>query len=104
MDGKIGKLIIDGSEYLTEIPEDAQRTFRGLPDPSEIRAFIPGIIVEVRVSEGDSVERGTVLLLLDAMKMHNEICTEFSGIVGKIHVSSGDNVKMNQLLLELNRK
>ncbi len=103
MESKLGKLNIDGTEYSTEIPEGALKAFEGMPDLSEVRAFIPGVIVDILASEGNTVEPGDILLLLEAMKMHNEICPSISGIVGKIHVSKGDIVKKDQLLVEISR-
>ncbi|MCK5116695.1 MAG: acetyl-CoA carboxylase biotin carboxyl carrier protein subunit [Candidatus Aegiribacteria sp.] len=101
MEKKLDKLIIDDTEYVTEIPDHCRKPYKCVPDPSEITAFIPGTIVEIKVSEGDSVEAGAILLLLDAMKMHNEICSAKRGIIGKIHVCEGDSVQKNQLLISL---
>ncbi|MEN8208133.1 MAG: acetyl-CoA carboxylase biotin carboxyl carrier protein subunit [Candidatus Fermentibacteria bacterium] len=101
MDKKLDKLIIDDTEYFTEVPEHSRKPFDGSQDPSEITAFIPGTIVELRVSEGDSIEAGAVLLLLDAMKMHNEVCSSKSGVIGRIHVSVGESVQKDQLLISL---
>ncbi|NOQ23389.1 MAG: biotin/lipoyl-binding protein [Candidatus Aegiribacteria sp.] len=101
MEKKLDKLIIDDTEYVTEVPEHCRKPYEGLPDPSEIKAFIPGTIIEIKVSEGDRVEAGAVLLLLDAMKMHNEICSGKGGLIGKIHVSPGDSVQKDQLLVNL---
>ena len=101
MEKKLDKLIIDDTEYVTEVPEHCIKPYKGVPNPSEITAFIPGTIVEIKVSEGDCVKAGAVLLLLDAMKMHNEICSGKSGVIGKIHVVEGDAVKKDQLLINL---
>ncbi len=103
MESKLNKLNIDSTEYSTEIPEGSLKPFEGMPDLSEIRAFIPGSIIDIFVSEGDTVKPGDVLLLLEAMKMHNEICPRISGIISKIHVSKGDTVKKDQLLVEMSR-
>ena len=101
MENNLDKLIIDDTEYITEVPEHCIKPYTGLSDPSEIKAFIPGTIVEIRVSEGDSIDASTVLLLLDAMKMHNEVCSGISGIIGKIYVCAGDSVQKDQLLMNL---
>ncbi len=101
MESKLNNLNIDGTEYLTEIPKGSLKSFEGMPDLSEIRAFIPGSIVDILVSEGDRVKPGDILLLLEAMKMHNEICPRISGIVSRIHISKGDTVKKDQLLVEI---
>lgn len=103
MESKLNKLNIDGTEYSTEIPEGALKAFEGMPDLSEVRAFIPGSIVDIFASEGDTVKAGDVLLLLEAMKMHNEICSSISGIISRIHVSKGDTVKKDQLIVEISR-
>ncbi len=104
MDNKLDKLIIDDTEYVTEVPEYSRKPYKGISDPSEIRAFIPGTIIEIKVSEGDMIEPGTVLLLLDAMKMHNEICSRDNGLIGKIHVVQGDMVQKDQLLVNIIKK
>ena len=101
MENKLGKLNIDGAEYSTEIPEGALKASEGAHDLSEVRAFIPGGIIDILVSEGDTVEPGTILLLLEAMKMHNEICSSIRGIVSKIHISKDDTVTNDQLLVEI---
>jgi len=101
MNDKLNKLTIDDSEYNTEVPEHSIKPYKGMPDPSEIRAFIPGTIVDIMVSEDEKIEPGKILLLLDAMKMHNEICTEVRGRIAKIHVSPGEAVQKNQLLVSI---
>jgi biotin carboxyl carrier protein len=98
---EMDKLLIDDTEYSTEVPPGTRKKYEGQPDPSEIRAFIPGTIVDVNVSAGDTVKPGSVILLLDAMKMHNEICSSTAGTVRKVHVAKGDAVQKDQLLVNL---
>jgi len=68
---------------------------------SEIRAPMPGLIVKVKVNEGESVRPGTNLLVLEAMKMENEIRSVQYGVVEKIHVKQGMAVEKNQPLVKL---
>ena len=98
---ELGRLRIDDTEYVTEVPEGSLRRSGGVPDRRKVRAFIPGTVVEVRSQAGDRVERGTVLLLLEAMKMYNEVCSEIGGTVAEVHVSPGERVAKDQLLVEL---
>jgi len=70
---------------------------------SRLEAPMPGKIVELLVSEGDSVTIGDPLLILEAMKMQNEILAEASGVVSKIHVKSGQNVMKDEILLEMGK-
>lgn len=103
MNDELDRLTVDGTDYTTEVPENSITSYQGLPDPTEIRAFIPGTIVDVRVRVDDMVRPGDILLLLDAMKMHNEICSGISGRVREIHVEPGDTVVKDQLLVSLRK-
>jgi biotin carboxyl carrier protein len=62
---------------------------------------MPGTITEVKVSQGDSVERGDTLLILEAMKMQNEIKAPFAGTVSVIEVTKGTAVNAGMALMVL---
>jgi biotin carboxyl carrier protein len=62
---------------------------------------MPGKILEVRVSEGDEVKKGTPLLILEAMKMKNEITSPVDGIVRDLKAAAGKNVKSKEVLLRI---
>jgi biotin carboxyl carrier protein len=66
---------------------------------AEIRAIMPGRITSVLVKEDDSVSIGTPLLILEAMKMQNEIVAPVSGKVRSIHVEEGTAVKKDSVLI-----
>ena len=57
-----------------------------------INSPLPGVIVGVKVRVGDSVKEGQVVAILEAMKMENEIQSEYSGTVMLINVSQGDSI------------
>ncbi|MCX6272908.1 MAG: acetyl-CoA carboxylase biotin carboxyl carrier protein subunit [Bacteroidetes bacterium] len=65
-----------------------------------ITAFIPGTIRKVTAREGKKVTKGTLLLILDAMKMNNQLFAEHTGVIKKVHVKEGDQVSKNQVLVE----
>jgi len=71
------------------------------PDEKLILAVIPGTIREVYVSDGDKVEAGQSLLILEAMKMRNEIKAACSGVVARVNVKEGELVAKEHLLVEL---
>ena len=66
--------------------------------PSRIMAPIPGKVVAVNVAEGDTVEPGQALVVLEAMKMENELIAEQSGIVATVHAGTGATVEAGELL------
>jgi pyruvate carboxylase len=71
------------------------------PDPNHINSFIPGTIIEVFVKEGQKVKAGESLMILEAMKMHNDVQMPFDGKVVKVNVVKGQKVPKNLLMIEL---
>jgi biotin carboxyl carrier protein len=67
-----------------------------------VNAPLPGTILEISVEVGDQVQRGDLLMLLEAMKMQNEIVSPADGIVEAIHVSQGQQVERDAILLVIN--
>jgi biotin carboxyl carrier protein len=68
---------------------------------SPIKAPLPGTIIDLKVNVGDTVKVGDVLLVLEAMKMQNNIESEFDGTVTSITVKQGDTVMEGSVLLTI---
>lgn len=66
-----------------------------------INAPMPGNIVNVQVKAGDTVTKGQVLLVLEAMKMENEIMAPRDGVIAGVHVNKGDSVDSGKLLISM---
>ncbi len=66
-----------------------------------ITAPMPGTVLDVKVKEGDSVTNGQVLLILEAMKMENEIFAPADGTVTSVNVSVGASVNAGDVLVSL---
>lgn len=66
----------------------------------EIKAPMPGLVLNISVVEGQEIQKGDNLLVLEAMKMENMLKSVTEGVVKKIHVSKGDKVEKNQVLIE----
>ncbi|MBE6832967.1 MAG: biotin/lipoyl-containing protein [Faecalispora sporosphaeroides] len=64
-----------------------------------VNAPMPGTILNVLVSAGDSVKKGQVLMILEAMKMENEIMAAQDGVIAGVHVSKGDAVNPGDALV-----
>lgn len=69
--------------------------------PFKIQAPMPGKIVKVTVQEKSAVKEGDSLLIMEAMKMQNELKAPKSGTVSKIHVKEGEPVAISQVLMVL---
>ena len=69
-----------------------------------ISSAIPGKIVSIHVSEGEIVSEGDVVLVLEAMKMQNEIKATVDGTIKKISCNAGERVEANVPLLEIERE
>jgi biotin carboxyl carrier protein len=69
----------------------------------KVVAPMPGKIVDLMVNEGDTVSTGDPLLILEAMKMQNEILSEVSGTVTRIAVKPGQTVMKEELMIEMTK-
>lgn len=101
--------IVDGDAYQVRIsglnsrpsvtPPTAPPTSDGVA--GEIRAIMPGTIVQVPVAEGDVVAENDVVVVLEAMKMENELRSPYHGKVGAVFVHPGQTVEMNTVLVRI---
>lgn len=73
-------------------------------DSGELLTQMPGKVVKINVERGQQVKSGDCVLILEAMKMENEIKTSVDGIVKEIHVSEGDALESGVLMLEIEQE
>ena len=66
---------------------------------NEVSAPMPGTILQIKVTEGQSVKAGDVLCILEAMKMENEIVTPSAGTVASVNVTKGQTVASGDVLI-----
>ena len=107
-DGKWG-VSIDGNLYEVEIDQGSRRGPRKKRNSSRggnlssglISSAIPGKIVAVLVTEGDKVDSDSVVIVLEAMKMQNEIKAGIDGEVEKIMCKPGERIEANVPLMEI---
>ena len=96
-----------GRTLEAEVLDERARTIRALvrrsaaaSGPRPLKAPMPGLVVKVEVGEGDLVEAGQGLVVVEAMKMENELKAQGAGRVARVHVESGDTVEKDQVLVE----
>ena len=101
IDGETYRATIEGQTFEFLIPESKSGAPRkrgsggGRKRSGTVSASMPGKVVTVEVSVGDSVEEGLTILILEAMKMQNEVAAPISGKVTAVHCGDGENVEAN---------
>ena len=98
--------LLVGNELFDVQVERGRRSGRPAPavetaGPRVVRSPMAGIVASVAVAMGDAVERETVLLVLESMKMNNELHADAAGTVEQINVTPGQRVERGDLLLRL---
>ena len=100
-------LSVEGFQLSVEALDERGRAIRQLSGASrkvagasQLLAPMPGLVVRVNVAEGDAVRAGQGLVVMEAMKMENELRAAAAGVVRKIHVTPGNAVEKGALLLE----
>ena len=66
---------------------------------ADIKAPMPGLVLQIMVKEADLIKKGDTLLVLEAMKMENSIKASGDGIIKSIKINKGDKVEKNQVLI-----
>ena len=94
-------LVIGGATYTTRLTNKFKNRENWIrPDNRLVKAVIPGTIQRIMVSEGDQVEAGTPMLILEAMKMRNEVLSPITGVIKGIYATEGEQVPKEFLLVE----
>jgi biotin carboxyl carrier protein len=106
---RLREVVVDGWRIEVEVEHERravlrERARRGAGvaahgGPVEVRAIIPGRVVAVSVVVGDSVEAGQQILVVEAMKMQNELRAPREGAVQRVGVAVGDTIEVGDLLV-----
>jgi pyruvate carboxylase subunit B len=101
-------LWIDGHRYDVEALDERTRAIRDLSNqgartsgPAPLVAPMPGLIVRVNVQVGDTVQPGAPVVVMEAMKMENELRAQSAGVVSVVRVQAGAAVEKGAVLVEL---
>jgi biotin carboxyl carrier protein len=124
-DGRRALVKVDGRPFEIDVKKAAQPVFPGrtvtpppraaaarpsapqppsAPSPSvatggqQVVAPMPGLILDIMAAVGDTVEKGTPIMMMEAMKMENEIPAPITGTIQEIRVKNGDRVSTDQVL------
>lgn len=83
--------------FLETIGKDKPNTSK----QGEVQALIPGLVSKLFVIEGERVKIGQKLIILEAMKMENEIASPINGTIKKIYIQSGEKIDKGSLIMEI---
>jgi len=101
-------VLLRGRQYQVKVEDEREKRLRaaagaGAVEGGEfhLKAPMPGLIVAVLIEEGQEVKKGQVMLILESMKMQNELKAPRDGRMGRIRVKAGESVEQRQALLSV---
>jgi biotin carboxyl carrier protein len=102
------QVLLQGRLYPVRVEDERERRLRttlgaqmSASGEFHLRSPMPGLVVSLPVKEGQPVTKGDVLLILESMKMQNELKAPRDGTITRIRVKAGDNVEQKQILLSV---
>ena len=97
---------VNGNKYTVQIKDKYDALLKELGIESgavskvkEVKAPMPGLVVDVRVKEGDTVKKGDALVVLQAMKMENILKSPSDAVIKKIHIKKDNTIEKNQIMI-----
>ena len=107
-EGKGGwDILLDGHRFAADVVDERTRAIRAMTarsaeaqGPRPVRAPMPGLVSRVQVAPGDAVLPGRGVVIIEAMKMENELKAEAPGVVSRILVAAGQAVEKGAVLVE----
>jgi biotin carboxyl carrier protein len=99
---ELKNLIIEGSIYKTQFTRKYENRVKWqAPDPNCIYSIIPGTIIDIFVKPKDKVKEGETMLLLEAMKMQNQVRMPFDGEIVNIFVKKDETIPKKHLMVKI---
>jgi biotin carboxyl carrier protein len=102
------QVLLHGRLYPVTVEDEREKRLRaaaggGVAETGEfhLRAPMPGLVVAIPVAEGEEIKKGQVILILESMKMQNELKSPRDGTIGRIRVKPGETVEQKQTLLSV---
>jgi len=102
------QVLLLGDQYAALVEDERERRLRSVTSGAtyagseyQLKAPMPGLLISVAVTEGQKVQQGDLLAILESMKMQNELRSPREGTISRIRVSSGESVEQRQILLSV---
>ena len=101
-------VLLRGRQYQVKVEDEREKRLKaaaggGVAEGGEyhLKAPMPGLVVAILVEEGQPVKKGQVMLILESMKMQNELKSPRDGVMGRIRVKAGESVEQKQAMLSV---
>jgi biotin carboxyl carrier protein len=101
-------VLLRGRQYEVKVEDEREKRLKAAAGGGTVaggefhlKAPMPGLVVSVLVGEGQEVKKGQVLLILESMKMQNELKSPRDGVVGRVRVKAGESVEQRQTLVSV---
>lgn len=99
---KLQEIIVHSAIYQTSYTKKyINRKVWEEPNFNHIKSYIPGTVVDIFIKEGQKVGAGDSIMILDAMKMYNDIKMPFKGKILKINIIKGQKIPKNFVMIEI---
>ncbi|MBI3152411.1 MAG: biotin/lipoyl-binding protein [Chloroflexi bacterium] len=102
------QVLLRGQQFQVKIEDEREKRLKsaaggGVAEGGEfhLKAPMPGLVVSILVEEGQEIKKGQVMLILESMKMQNELKAPRDGTMGRIRVKAGESVEQKQALLSI---
>ncbi|RJP51809.1 MAG: biotin/lipoyl-binding protein [Anaerolineaceae bacterium] len=102
------EVLLRGRQYQVKVEDEREKRLKaaageGVAEGGEfhLKAPMPGLVVTIPVAEGQEVKKGQVLIILESMKMQNELKSPRDGVVDRVRVKAGESVEQKQTLLSI---
>lgn len=102
------QVLLHGTLYQANVEDEREKRLRaasggGVAEREEyhLKAPMPGLVISIPVREGQQIEKGDVLVILESMKMQNELKSPRAGTVARVRIENGDSVEQRQTLLSV---
>jgi biotin carboxyl carrier protein len=99
------QVVLQGNLYPVKVEDEREKRLRAtaggniiLTGDTPIKAPMPGLVIGVNVQDGQTVSKGDTLMILESMKMQNELRAPRDGTVTRLRVQTGESVERNQIL------
>jgi biotin carboxyl carrier protein len=100
------QVLLTGRLYPARVEDEREKRLRAASGSSvaeraefHLKAPMPGMVIAIPVTDGQTVQKGDVLVILESMKMQNELKSPKAGTVNRLRVKVGDSVEQRQTLL-----